>query len=941
MTAHRPGARGHSRRALTLAFAIAVAAPCFAADGRASSYYDDALSRYERRDLPGAIIQLKNALQIDKTLLPVQVLLGKALLANGEVLTAEVALQEALRLGVNRAEVVIPLAEAYFALGRQRRVLEEPLFALAGLPRDVQVRLLLLRASGASDLGDVRSALQQLAEAATLAPRDASVALAEVPIRIRVRQFSEAEVALNKAAALAPQAPEYHYQRAALAHVQGNVAAALSAYDKTVQLERNHVEARIARAGILLDLQRDADAKQDLDALQSLLPREPRANYLRAMLAQRQGQNDAAKAALKQVTELLDPVPLDALRYRTQMLLLNGLAHFELQEREKAKTYLEALATAQPESPAVKLLARIHLEVRDPDLAIPLLETYLKAHPTDAQAQTLLAASHMATGRTARAVSLMQESLRQGDAPQHRAVLGLGLLRSGRAADGQAELEAAWRKDPTQLQAGVALTGLYLRGGRSGEAVEVAGRMARRLPQHAGLQDLLGMALAMDGKPVPARAAFDRAAVLDPAWVAPQLHLARLDAAERKFDAADARLAALVKKDDRNVDLLLELASLAGQRERRDDQVRWLVRAVDHAPRGDVRPGLALVDAHLGAGKPAQALEVARELSAKVSDSLPAMLALARAQLANGHAEGARQALSGASLLAGHAAETNVQVATMQMTANHLDGAAYSLEKALAADPASLPAQAMGVDLELRRGRPAQAEQIAAQIVRQHAGRAIGHSLQGDIARYKGQARAAVDAYRRAHALEPSSDSVLRLAQALAAADGAAAGAVSMRDWLQRQPEDLRVRRAMADAYAAAGQYAQARTAYEALLQRRPQDVGALNNLANVLIRLKDPGAIAMAERARSQAPLDAYVLDTLGWALFQLGGDGALERAVQLLRDARLREPAADIRYHLAAALAKTGRRAEARQELRAALDGDLGPDSRPDAELLAKELQ
>ncbi len=64
------------------------------------------LIRYEKKDLDGAIIQLKNALQIDDSMLPVQMLLGKALLQNGEVAAAEVALLEALRLGVNRAEIV-------------------------------------------------------------------------------------------------------------------------------------------------------------------------------------------------------------------------------------------------------------------------------------------------------------------------------------------------------------------------------------------------------------------------------------------------------------------------------------------------------------------------------------------------------------------------------------------------------------------------------------------------------------------------------------------------------------------------------------------------------------------------------------------------------------------------------------------------------------------
>ena len=99
----------HKLRALTFVLLTSLGAlanqQTWAADAKASKYYEDALVRYEKKDINGAIIQLKNALQIDKNMLPVQMLLGKALLQNGDVVSAEVAFTEALRLGVNRAEV--------------------------------------------------------------------------------------------------------------------------------------------------------------------------------------------------------------------------------------------------------------------------------------------------------------------------------------------------------------------------------------------------------------------------------------------------------------------------------------------------------------------------------------------------------------------------------------------------------------------------------------------------------------------------------------------------------------------------------------------------------------------------------------------------------------------------------------------------------------------
>lgn len=928
---------------LAASLALAVLSPARASDSKAAGFYEDALSRYEQRDLPGAIIQLKNALQIDKSMLPVQLLLGRALLANGEVLAAEVALQEALRLGVNRAEVVLPLGQAYLALGRQHMILEQQLFAPAGLPPSVQVPLLLLHASAASDLGDARGALRLIGEAATLAPRDADVWLAEVPIRIRARQFDEADAAIARAEAAAPEAAELHYQRGALAHVRGDLGAALAAYGQALQRDPRHAEALIARAGIHADIGRNAEAARDLDEVLRMLPREPRANYLRAVLAQREGKTAVQREALKQVTDLLDPVPLEAVRYRPQMLLLNALAHYELGQREKARGYLEGLQRVQPQTPAAKLLAQIHLQDGEASRAVSVLEAYLKVAPGDGQALTLLASSHMALGRSARAISLMQEALRAQDRPEHQAMLGIGLLSSGQREPAREALEAAWRKDPGQVQAGVALAGMYLRAGQPRQAVEIADVLARNAPEHAGYQDLRGMALARAGQLPAARAAFERAAALDPNWPTPQLHLARLDIAERRHDAAESRLTELLRKDDKSVDSLLELAVLAHARGRADEQQRWLVRAADHAGRGELRPHLALVDLHLQHGRGPEALEAARTLGAKAGgENMQAALALARALLANGEVVAARTTLSGASRAAGYAPQLNLQIATLQMAAEQFDGAAYSLDKVLASDPTHLGALAMQVDLDIRQGQIARAEQRARQIAQAHPRRGIGHTLVGDVASARGQSEAALAAYRRAHQVEPSSESVLRLFRQLwNPAQGQTAARV-LEDWLRQHPDDLPVRRTLADGYAASGQYAAARAAYEVVLQRAPEDAGATNNLANVLLALEDARAIAVAERAVALAPADAQALDTLGWALFKSQDAAVRPRALQLLRDARLREPAsAEIRYHLAVALADAGRVGEAREELGAALKSGLPSSLHAAAISLQRQLR
>lgn len=910
-----------------------------AADAKASKYYEDALVRYEKKDLAGAIIQLKNALQIDKNMLSVQMLLGKALLQNGDVVAAEVAFTEALRLGVNRAEVVIPLGQTYLAQGKQKLIFEQQQFSLNGLPSGVQMQLLLLRSAASADLGDLRGALKAVEEARAIDPKSATGWLAEVPIRIRSRQFAEANVAADRALALTPNSAEAWYQKGSVAHVSGDLTATLAAYDRAIKLETGHVEARIARAGLHIDLGRRAEATQDLDELTRIAANEPRAAYLRALLAEQANQPEVARKALKDVVGLIDPVPIDFIRYRPQLLMLNGLAHFGLNEREKAKQYLEQFQKLQSNSPASKLLAQIYLTESNTDRAIEVLDTYLKANPADGQAMTLLASALMSKGQHARATSLMQEALKTKDTPEFRTMLGMSLIQGGRAGSGMTELEAAYKKDPRQTQAGTALAGLYLRSGQGAKAVLVAESLVKQQPTNAGFFNLLGLAKAQTNNLAGAKTAFEQSVALDAGLVLPKINLARIEIASKAYDAAAARLAAILKADDKNTEAMYEMAVLSERRGQPAETQRWLEKALDLSGPKEVRWGLALSDFHLRNGRAGPALEAIKRVSGKLPDDLQVLMAYAKVQLANSDLAGAKSTLTSATRVADYQPAVQLQIALMQLNANNPSGAAYSLDKALSSQPNFLPAMALMTEVELRQGEPVKAEKRAKDIVVKYPKRAIGYSLLGDVATSRGQTPVALEAYRRAHQLEPSTDTLLRLFRALVSQDGGKPAVQLAEQWMKAHPKDARTQKALADGYARTGNFAAARTAYQALIKITPEDSDALNNLANVMLRLKDPAAVQVAEQAVTKSPNNPNAIDTLGWALFQ---GGQTDRALQLLRDARLRDPAhPEIRYHLAVVLAQTGRKTEAREELEAALKMGQGFESAVEAAAMLKTLK
>jgi putative PEP-CTERM system TPR-repeat lipoprotein len=674
-------------------------------------------------------------------------------------------------------------------------------------------------------------------------------------------------------------------------------------------------------------------------AARRVQPGDARGPFLAALLAERAGDVESARREMKSVTGLVDAVPLEFIKYKGQILMLNGLSHFGLGEKEAARPYLEAYLKLEPAGPVAKLLARIQLEENNPAAAITTLEPYLRARPDDAQAKALLASAHLTQGRTGRAVAVAREALKSSDTAGLRAVLGMGLIRGGQVRNAQAELEAYHRKNPSDVGTTSLLASIYIRQGQGPKAAALIEPLRKRHPTDVGLTVLLGQARLASKDGAGARKAFDEAVAAAPRSKQAVLPLVHLDMSEGKPDAAAARMSKLLQSNDKDPELLFTMASIEEQRGKLLDAQRTLERANELSGPRDPRAGLALIDLHSRYKRQAEALATAKSLAARMADEVKPQLALARVLLAQGDRESAKTALSQATRIAPLEAQVQVEIGLLQMMAGQLPAAAYSLEKALQAEPGYLPAMAALTDVDIQRKDIEVARQRAQEVVRLHPKLAIGHSLQGDIAWATGDVKAAAAAFQRAHQLQPSTDTMVNVHRALRWRDGPAAAVAFGDQWLKARPQDDRARVVQAGLLATQGKPQQAQAHYEAVLKRRPNDAQVLNNLANVLLQVDKAAALPVAERALAAAPGDAGVIDTLGWVLLQ---NGQKDRALQLLRDARLRRPAdPTIRYHLAEALVQAGRKDEAKAELDVALAAAPRFEGSEQARTLLQSLQ
>lgn len=924
-----------------LVVALVLAQPLLSAhadSAAASRYYEDGLKRFEQDDVAGAIVQLKNALQQDRNMLAAQLLLGRAYLLQGELGPAEVAFNEALRLGVDPAEVTVPLGEIYLLQGRHAELLER--VRADRVIGAAQVQALSMRGRAQAATGALDEAQRSFADARALDPASPVPLIAEVPVLITAGRIDAARARADAAVALAPTSAAAHNMRASVAHATGALTEALADYSRALELDEKHVDARVARAGIQIDLGNEDQAAEDLARLAADVPTEPRANFLRALLAGRQGDRQAEAALLTEVARVVDTLPAEWLASQEQLLMAGGLAHYSAGQLEKARKYLDVLVTRYPRNAgARKLLAAVHLDGQDYARAQTLLESVLRESPGDAQALFLIGRVHLALGRNTRAVEALERAVAAGEQGVGAlASLSQGLLRTGDRSAALAALTQAFDKLPEDFGLASGLATMRLRSG------DVAGGLdAARRHLAAGKQEgpealhLLGQMQAASGDFAAARKSFEAALLSQGEFLPAKVGLVRLDVRAGAFDQARRTLDPLLRVHRNDAGLMYEYAQLERRAGRLAEAERWAEKALAEAT-DNLQIGLMLIELRSAAGNREGAREVARALAARRPGDMVALAALAQTDIDAGDNRAAQQTLREMVRGAGFDTERLVRIGYMQLAAADPAGARYSADKALQPQPKDLGALVLATESAVAERNIPLAAGYLETLAAAHGDHFQRYRLAGDIARERGEYAEAARLFHEAMARAPSAALLYRLADAHVRQGAPAKAIAPVRAHLEKSPNDVAARELLAELLMRSGQPREARDAYEALRASGRATPAVLNNLANLLLQLGEGDPLAYANEALRMAPGDAEVMDTVGWVL---ASQQRYEEAVRYLRDARLRAPNnAEIRWHLAYVLSKMDRRAEAADELRAAvvMPGDFS--WRSEASALLAEL-
>ncbi len=878
-------------------------------------------------DYGGAVIELKNALESDPDLVDARMLLARASLHLGDALGAQKELRRAREAGAPASATSELSAETSLALGQARELLAQIGANQVELPEPARSTY---RGEALLMLGQADEAAAAFEAARVGAPESARPLIGLARSRAAQRKPAEALRLLEEIPADSPDHAAAMLAKGEILAAQGRVAearvalqSAFAARGQLPVLQQARLLASLTEAELTGG---DVEAaRRALQALAQISPNSALTQLLNGRIAMAAQDYATAVAQLQRVVVgLPDFVP-------ARFLL--GAALVASGNLNQAESHLARVVALAPENlEARKLLARVRLRIGQPGAALELLSSLQSAD--DADVNALFGLAHLQLGDPARALSFLERTAAIEPSNRQRQLeLAASYLRA-----------AEFRKAVTLLRGLPHIeeeprrTALLIAAVGASEGIDAADKELDALlaahPSDVALLNTASLVLAQRGEYERARALQGRALALKPDNAVTMLNSARIELAAGNAPGASARLQGILATQP---DYLPARMGLAEVRMRVND-LRGAAAALEpmhKSASAAIEPRLALARIYLLDRRQQEASQVlgrVEELGARdagVNNSIGLLY------LEAGRYDEAGAQFQKAIALDGGRPEFWFNQARVHLALDRRVQAREALERARALGPNSPTVIAALAMLDIREGRPAAGAQRIAALRKTSPDDPALLALEGDflsaIRDYEGASRAFDAALR----LRPSGSLSIRAYHARR--DGRLRDSTApLESWVARQPDDFLVQSVLAEAYVRGGLTRRAREKYEFILEHAAPNALVLNNLAWLYYESDDERAEATAEKAYRLQPGNPAIADTYAWILVE---NGKVAQGLGILK-ALQANGGPEIRYHYAAALARSGDTTGARRMLEDVVESKEEFAAQGDARRLLKEL-
>ena len=884
-----------------------------------------------------AALELKNALQENPANAEARYLLGLLNLDFGDSEGAEKEFQRASQAGWNEEQVQVGLARALVSGNQYQQMLDEVEIKDHYSPT-VKADLYGLRAIALTALGKKDLASQSLKQGKALDPNALQVMKALIQQSVIDEDYNSANQALQEALKSHPDNPELLLFGAIIALKTNDVQKADARYQRVIELEPSNIvtiygrQARL-RLGHLQIIDKQYDkASATLKPLFRQYANDPETNFIGGMLAFSKGNYDLAEERLLKVLKVApNHVP-------TQLLF--GTVNYQQKNYEQAEHYLSQYLQSEPQNlGARKLLGRTYMMLGQSDKAQSVLKPALGTEVPDPELLALVGLNELRGGKTSAGLENLQKAVEV--APESTALrteLAKAYITSGDAEQAIKELNAILLEGGDKGTTETLLIVAHLKAGQPDKAIEIALKILSENPDKPAAMTLAGNVFAASGDLKEARNYLNQALQLDAKNVQANLSLARLEEMQGDEAKASTIYEEMVGADTNTIVPMLALARLAEKQGQKETMFKWLQKAYNHEPK-QLQALIILAEAYLREKEWDKAETIIKEAK-KIDEKNTSVLAQwCRLLMAE---QRFNEALP--YLLNLTEAEPDSVFARLLLAENYLnlgqtDDARKVLDVALNKQPDSLGALSLMGSVALKSKQFDQAEEYAARIIKINSNLPVGYELTGDAQFGRGNFQEAKSAYKKAWELKPAADLAIKISMAAVRLESPDEAVSILKSWLKDHADDVRAQQFLGTTLQNLGRDSEAIERYEHVLKLQPDNIVALNNLAGLYA--KNPRtkaqALEMAEKAYQVNPDNAGIKDTYGWILLQQDQSEKGFRLIRQAYDELSNLP--EVKYHYAAGLIKTGKKAQGIEMLKSLLAAEKRFEGRDEAERLLTE--
>ena len=880
--------------------------------------------------LRAAAIELKNALQANPDNAEARYLLALNNLKFGDVAGAEKEFRRALKSGWNEEQAIIGLASALVLSNAYQNVIDE-IKIKDEYSENTRAELYALRAVAflGQDKRDLAKAA--LAEGERLNPDAFHVMKSTIQLDLANDNLTGADNDLKKALAAYPESQELMLLEVLAAIRNQDKTRAKQALQKIIDLDPPHIttiygrQARLRLVGFeIMDKQFD-QAQATLEPLVKLSPKDPQTNYLVGLLAFAQGDYEKSEESLLKVLQVAPE--------NLQSILLFGTVSYQKKNYEQAANYLSRYINAEPGNiGARKLLGRAYMMLGQNEQAKAVLKSGLDTSADDVELLALVGLNQMRTGELGSGIQSLEKAAEF--APDNTAIrkeLAVAYMASGETQLAIKELNTLLADSDEADKTKTLLILAHLKAGDKDKAIQVALEILAENPDNPATMTLVGNVFAATGDHKEARNYFNQALAIDPENIQAVFSLARLEEFEGNETKAADLYHKIMKANTQSIVPMIALARLAEKRGNKDEMFEWLEKARATDPK-QIQPLTALAEAYLRDkdwSKAEIVIKEAREIDKNNTNVLSQLCRLLIAQQRYNEAFPYLRKLVKAEPESSYA---RVLLAENYLKLGQKEDARKELEVALKLQPHSIPAMIIMASLLLQSGQFEQAYEYAKRIKEINPDLPIGYELAGDSFFGKADYSEAKSYYEKAYNINQTSELAIKISMSSIRSGVADEGLELLQNWLKDHQDDTKTYQFLGTSLQNLGRKSEAIDTYEKVLALQPDNVVALNNLAGLYSGANEKKALELAEKAYNIDPKNPGIQDTYGWILLR---QGQVDTGFRLIKEAHAKlSDVAEVRYHYAMGMIKTGKKTEGNKLLRKLLNEGVEFEGREEAE-------